>query len=381
MKILNKIALFILIIALFNSCGKDVTKEKGIENLPKNECCPDGNGLLPAGINSGDNYNSVRSMFQEYKNPNINKADKYKDYASFVEYDPINPEKEIYWFSSSRFDSLKNETVMYGHLYFCERDLSYSDNGYCLSEGWSSPEKFITSDKNFNQRTYGTIAIAGDVMIFSAEESFDAPSVLGAGQLLDLWMLKKKDKNKTFAEQSGQLKPEKLNVLNINSGSKETQTWESQPTLSKDGKHIFYISDRPLLTDSEQKRSDLNIWYSKLDDDENWTQPVAVADLNTEYNEYTPQIGPDGKYLFFASDRQGGKGGYDLYAAEFKNGQIGTEFGVVQSAEYLLTNKTCGPQLRNKELNTSYDDIFPFFYENEQNKKFNKKNKYYDAEY
>lgn len=46
-----------------------------------------------------------------------------------------------------------------------------------------------------------------------------------------------------------------------------------------------------------------------------WSEPVALATLNTESNEKSPALSADGKVLLFQSDRPGGLGASDLYAA------------------------------------------------------------------
>jgi len=48
-----------------------------------------------------------------------------------------------------------------------------------------------------------------------------------------------------------------------------------------------------------------------------WGKPVALDSINTTYNEKDPAFSPDGKYLFFSSDRPGGAGGYDIWVARW----------------------------------------------------------------
>ena len=46
-----------------------------------------------------------------------------------------------------------------------------------------------------------------------------------------------------------------------------------------------------------------------------WSRPLAMDSLNSEANERGPAFSRDGQHLYFASDREGGQGGYDLYLA------------------------------------------------------------------
>jgi outer membrane protein OmpA-like peptidoglycan-associated protein len=62
----------------------------------------------------------------------------------------------------------------------------------------------------------------------------------------------------------------------------------------------------------------LGIFYS-VNVDGNWTKPRDMRINNEWYNVTTPFLSPDGKRLYFASDKPGGYGGSDLYYCEWKN--------------------------------------------------------------
>ena len=48
-----------------------------------------------------------------------------------------------------------------------------------------------------------------------------------------------------------------------------------------------------------------------------WSRPEPVKSLNTPANERGPAFSRDGAYLYFSSDRDGGRGGHDLYLARW----------------------------------------------------------------
>lgn len=55
---------------------------------------------------------------------------------------------------------------------------------------------------------------------------------------------------------------------------------------------------------------------------EKWTEPEPVS-FSTDGSSYLdPSVSADGKWLFFASDRAGGKGKTDIWKSEIKNGQF-----------------------------------------------------------
>jgi hypothetical protein len=57
--------------------------------------------------------------------------------------------------------------------------------------------------------------------------------------------------------------------------------------------------------------------YQSSWDGRRWTRPVPLSDLNSPSNEQGAAFSRDGRYLYFASDREGGHGGYDLYIARW----------------------------------------------------------------
>jgi outer membrane protein OmpA-like peptidoglycan-associated protein len=79
---------------------------------------------------------------------------------------------------------------------------------------------------------------------------------------------------------------------------------------------------------------------------ENWSKPVVLApSLNSKYLETTASITPDGKTIYFASDRPGGKGGLDIYKTE------------------LLPNGTwSAPVNLGEPINTKDDEDAPFIH-------------------
>ncbi len=99
-----------------------------------------------------------------------------------------------------------------------------------------------------------------------------------------------------------------------------TERWESQPSISADGKTLFFSSSRPGGFGGK------DIWYSRLSDKNMWKDPVNLGDLvNTSGDEMSPFIHFDGKTLYFASNGKIGMGGFDLYVTRMNNDSTWSE--------------------------------------------------------
>jgi chitodextrinase len=86
-----------------------------------------------------------------------------------------------------------------------------------------------------------------------------------------------------------------------------------QPSISKDGKYIFFASDMP----GGSGGSDL--YYCELINGE-WSAPVNLGSkVNSAGTENYPYMHPSGR-LYFTSDRPGGFGKLDVYYTYLTNG-------------------------------------------------------------
>ena len=114
------------------------------------------------------------------------------------------------------------------------------------------------------------------------------------------------------------------------------------PALSPDGRTLYFASNRPVEPDSRDPsrnpssdpwndrwpatlREDLTVrtydLYQAEVTDDGIQAPIPVAPLNTPFNEGAPAVSAFGDFLYFASDRPGGRGGFDLYRSRRLRGE------------------------------------------------------------
>lgn len=96
----------------------------------------------------------------------------------------------------------------------------------------------------------------------------------------------------------------------LGNGINGITTWEGHPTISPDGKTLYFASYRP------DGIGGIDIYFCTKDSTGNWSAPKNMGEpINTELNEKSPFIHPDNESLYFASDGHPGVGGYDIFLA------------------------------------------------------------------
>ncbi|PJE02915.1 MAG: hypothetical protein CK427_06575 [Leptospira sp.] len=101
-------------------------------------------------------------------------------------------------------------------------------------------------------------------------------------------------------------------------GNVNTEFQEFSPSLSPDGRTLFFYSKR-------DRRQYTDIFTSKLKTDGTWDYPQEVKEINSDFDDQSPFITADGKYLFFSSNRDG------AWEAKLGNGKIGVSRDIFYS--------------------------------------------------
>ncbi|MTI29610.1 hypothetical protein E1171_02195 [Cytophagales bacterium RKSG123] len=156
---------------------------------------------------------------------------------------------------------------------------------------WQSPKSISSKINTWENEGTSSISADGRTLIFtkcSDREGFGSCDLYISYKVGEEWT-----------------KPKNLGSA-INSTA-----WESQPSLSADGRTLYFVSNRK---GGFGKR---DIWVSKMGDDGQWQQARNLgSDINSLYDDIGPFIHANGQTLYFSSDRFPGFGGFDLYASE-----------------------------------------------------------------
>ncbi len=113
-------------------------------------------------------------------------------------------------------------------------------------------------------------------------------------------------------------------------------------SFTADGKHIFFC--RNSLDLSKNKTYTMQLYSAETTDGEHWSniESLSFCDLNSNY--FYPAVSPDGRYLFFSSDKgRDGYGGLDIYMSR-------------KSKKGWSKPENLGPK-----VNTSEHEGFPFY--------------------
>ncbi len=144
-----------------------------------------------------------------------------------------------------------------------------------------------------------TVTPDGNYMIFAAYDWESESNTLRGEGRTDLYSAERRGGVWTNVQNLGVL---------INS-----PYWDSQPSLSSDGKLLYFTSDRP----GGLGGTDI---YVSTRTATGWTAPRNLGSaVNSAMNDMSPVISPDGARLFFSSNGHGGEGGYDLFTTDAGN--------------------------------------------------------------
>ena len=100
---------------------------------------------------------------------------------------------------------------------------------------------------------------------------------------------------------------------NVNS----PQGWEAQPSISGDGETLFFAAARAESTPDKDGNLTMDIFMSARLDNGTWGPAEQLpAPINSPAQDKSPFLHPDGRTLYFSSNRLPSGGGYDLWMSQ-----------------------------------------------------------------
>lgn len=155
-------------------------------------------------------------------------------------------------------------------------------------KSWSKAKGLPGTVNTTNNEGAQTISGDGQYMVLAACNRSD-----GQGQC-DLYFSKKINGKWTSPTNMGYV---------VNS-----QYWESQPSISSDGRTLYFAAER------QEGLGSSDIWVTTRNEYNKWTKPVLLdTTINTKQAETSPFIHPDGRTLYFCSNGHLGVGGFDIF--------------------------------------------------------------------
>jgi len=152
---------------------------------------------------------------------------------------------------------------------------------------WEKPENITPSIVSDGNMDVVSLSPDGKIMLLAVSDQFTS----------NIYASKYENKRWNPAESVG--KP-------INS-----KYYESSATYAPDGKSIYFTSNR------KESLGGMDIFRTDLLEDSTWSEPVILGPgINTELNEESPFLSPDGNRLYFSSQGHSTIGGFDVFFTE-----------------------------------------------------------------
>ena len=128
-----------------------------------------------------------------------------------------------------------------------------------------------------------------------------------------------------------------------------TNSNEGGPTISVNNKSLYFT----ICKNEGGEQANCDIYYSNLMHGE-WTKPEKVPGLNDPvFWDSQPTLSADGKTLYFCSDRRGGYGGVDIYKS-LKNPETGQWDKPINIGRPINTNGDEFAPFLHSDFNTLY---------------------------
>lgn len=189
-------------------------------------------------------------------------------------------------FKLEEFEALKSTDRVYVGVENLDINTQYSDFGAFEKDG-----KFFFS----SSRVKDSITDSNQLYQWNLEPYLNVYQSTITGEIAD----------KTLES------PEKINSTDVN-----TEYHEGSAVVSNDGQTLYFtrvnLNSRDKVKYDNEGTSNLKLFKATLQDN-GWGDAKELPFNDKTYSTGSPALSPDGKTMFFSSDREGGYGQTDLY--------------------------------------------------------------------
>ena len=211
--------------------------------------------------------------------------------TEFSEYRPlINAEENEMYFTTKRPKDLLESKDDQGGFY---EDIYYS---YKLNNSWLK-SKLCSSSLNKEH--------SSSALYFSPDGEFILTSMINNN-------IKLGPLGRSIYE--SERKGSDWNEPNLLQNNVNSEFWETTANMNLHKNILFFVSDR------DGGYGGRDIWMIKKMSNGSWSSPENLGEpINTEYDEESPYIHPDGKTLYFSSTGHKTIGGFDIFKSILDN--------------------------------------------------------------
>ncbi|MCB0482775.1 MAG: PD40 domain-containing protein [Flavobacteriales bacterium] len=258
-------------------------------------------------IETGRDYEYAKFFAEAYENPVPFDPQVVRDVSTndADEYLPLlSPDNEFLYFTRRWEDKTpdRSTTIQTDKIRYIEKFSKAPYENGKFSVGDAMPEPF-NIDKDIN---YGGVSVSLNnrhMYLTICKDRFNKTTQ----QMVKNCDIYQSNYVHTLNTKTGNTEWHWTEPVNMGPNVNTPDGWESQPSISADGKHLYFASWR-------EDSKGIDIYMSEMGADGKWKMAKNVGPpVNTEQHDKSPYIHSDSKTLYYASQGHIGFGGYDIF--------------------------------------------------------------------
>lgn len=314
----------------------------------------------PLALKAAGNYDAAKEAFKTYvsnggKPSRVERAQREIENLNKI----ADLEKKKFWYEISNLETVNTAGAEYAPVLF-ENNLYFASTKGSSSIYGATGTPFTNI---FSYKTGGDASAVSEVAGINMADRHEATPTFSKDGKMMIFSRSNDGGRKTHKEvclYMSRYNGTSWSEPELMTGVNDIEYWNGAPCLSPDGKSLYFASNR------RGGKGGLDIYRSKMDENGKWGKPANLGEnINTAGEESFPMITEDGK-LYFSSDGHPSLGGLDIFVAVKKGDQttvenLGTGINTV-SDDFGLTLKSPieGYFSSNRAGGKGDDDIYYF---------------------